>query len=79
MKVYPTHVTHTIRERTFIPRKKVSLQLVFHSRLRMQPKRESHQTTQPVEKGLVELTNERMSFPAQKNLEEGEASENDER
>ena len=41
--------------------------------------KKSHLTTQAVEKGLVELTKERMSFPAQKNLEEGEASENDER
>jgi hypothetical protein len=32
-------------------------------------------TDQPVEKCSVELTKERMSFPAQKNLEEGEASE----
>jgi hypothetical protein len=35
--------------------------------------------SQPVEKCSVELTKERMSFPAQKDLEEGEASESDER
>jgi hypothetical protein len=35
----------------------------------------SQQSAQPVEKSSVELTKERMSFPAQKNLEEGEASE----
>lgn len=38
----------------------------------------SHKTAQPVEKGLTELTKEGLNFLAQKNLEEGEASENDE-
>jgi len=36
----------------------------------------SQQMAQPVEKGSVELTKEHMSFPVQKILEEGEASEN---
>jgi hypothetical protein len=35
------------------------------------------QSDQPVEKGLVELTKERMSFTAHPPLLEGEASEND--